>query len=274
VQIAVSRERLLHNTVVGFVGYVGFCLLEEKMPSRKLRLNRAEQARYLIALRQLQAAGVDVGIPEELLENSRAVDITVAGGPASSVFDSSGGTFYATWVRLVAERPSTLLDCRMSTDWDKHIVLRSFDEERPVCKLGPLDYSRTEVLNHRIENGLRFDRRGDWFEGMILANGLRPIPEKYRDGAIVPFQLTFEDVFGEKISETAKLSVVRTEKQRPAEQRGTGLYGPSRSSESRRLAAQGYLRRTERSPAVPAYGDDALGLLKYREGREGTRAEK
>ena len=100
------------------------------MPTRKLRLNRAEQARYLIALRQLQAAGLDFEIPEELLENSRAVDITVAGGPASSVFDSSRGTFYAIWVRLVAERPDTLMDCRMSTDWDDHIVLRSFDEAK------------------------------------------------------------------------------------------------------------------------------------------------
>jgi hypothetical protein len=166
------------------------------------------------------------------------------------------------------------MDCRISTDWDDHIVLRSFDEERPVCKLGPLSYSREEVLNQRIENALRFDRRGDWFEGMILGNGLRPIPKKYLDGAIVPFQLTFEDVFGEEISETAQLFVARTEKQRPAEQRGTGLYGPSKGSESRRLAAHEYLRRAKRHPAVPDYGDDALGLLKYIERREGTRAER
>jgi len=237
------------------------------MPNRKLRLNRAEQARHLISVRELHAVGLDIEIPEE---DSRAVDITVFGGPASSVFDSSWGTFYyAIGVRLAAERPDTLLDCRLRTDWDDHIVLMSFDEERRVCKLGPLDYLRAEVLNHRIQNGLRFDRRGDWFEGMILGNGLRPIPEKYLDGAIVPFQLTFEDVFGEEISETAKLFVVRSEKQRPAEQRGTGLYGPSRSSESRRLAGHGYLRTTKQHPAVPDYGDDALGLLKYREGREG-----
>jgi hypothetical protein len=245
-----------------------------KMPDRKVHLNRAEQARYLKTLRELQADGLDFEIPEELLENSRAVDITVAGGPVSWVFESSGVTFYAIEVRLVAERPDTLLDCRIRTDWDNHIVLRSFDDYRPLCRLGSLDYPRAEVLNHRIENGLRFDRRGDWFEGMILANGLRPIPEKYRDGAIVPVQLTFEDVFGEEISETGRLFVARTEKQRPAEQRGTGLNGPSRSSELRRLAAQGYLRRTERHPAGPACGDYDLGLLKYRESREGNRAEK
>lgn len=90
----------------------------------------------------------------------------------------------------------------------------------------------------------------------------------------MPFQLTFEDVFGEEISETAQLFVARTEKQRPAEQRGTGLYGPSKGSESRGLAAHEYLRRAKRHPAVPDYGDDALGLLKYIERREGTRAER
>ncbi len=241
------------------------------MPTRKPHLNRAEQARYLMTLRQLQASGVE--IPDDLLENSRALNITVARGPASSVFDSSRGTFYTISVRLVAEQPCTLLGCRILTDWDDHIVLRSFDEERPVCRLGPLSYWRAEVLNQRFENGLRFDRRGDWFEGMILANGLRPIPEKHLDGAIVPFQLTFEDVFGEEIIETAKLSVARTGKQRPAEQRGAGLYGPSRSAESRRLAAHGYLRRSERHPAVPDYGDHASSLLKYIEDRERIRAE-
>ena len=241
------------------------------MPTRKPHLNRAEQARYLMTLRQLQASGVE--IPDDLLENSRVLNITVARGPASWVFDSSRGTFYAISVRLVAEQPCTLLGCRMRTDWDEDIVLRSFDEERPVCRLGPLSFAREEVLNQRIENGLRFDHRGDWFEGMILANGLRPIPEKYLDGAIVPFQLTFEDVCGEEIIETAKLSVARTGEQRPAEQRGTGLYGPCRSAESRRLAAPGNLHRAKPRPTVPEYGDDALGSLKYREGRDRIQSE-
>ncbi len=230
------------------------------MGNRKRVLNRAEQAQDLNTLRQLQAEGVNCVTPEKLLTSF--LDITVAGGPANSVFEGSKGMFYAIWVRLVAKRAGTLLDCRIRTDWDDHIVVKSFDDERPLCKIGSLDYSRAEVLNHRIQNGLRFERRGDWFEGMILANGLRPIPEKYRDGAIVPFQLTFEDEFGEEISQTAKLSVARTEKQRPTEQRGTGLYGRRSSSESSHSAAPGYSRGTKRSPAVPDYGDDALGLRK------------
>jgi hypothetical protein len=241
------------------------------MPTRKPRLNKAEQAEYLKTVRQLHASGIE--IPDGLLENPRALDITVARGPASWVFDSSRGTFYAISVRLVAEQPCTLLGCRMRTDWDDHIALRSFDEEKRVWRLGPLSFAREEVLNQRIENALRFERRGDWFEGMILANGLRPIPEKYLDGASVPFQLIFEDVFGEEIHEAANLAVARTHRERLPEQRGTGLYGPSRSGESRRLAAHGNLPRAKPRPTVFEYGDDALGSLKYREGRDGIQSE-
>ena len=216
------------------------------MPTRKHHLNKAEQAKYLMTLRQLEASGIE--IPDGLLEDSRALDITVGRGPASSVFDSSRGVFYAIWVRLVAEQPCTLLGCRMRTDWDDHIVLRSFDEERRVCSLGPLSFAREEVLNQRIENTLRFERRGDWFEGMILANGLRPIPEKYLDGASVPFQLIFEDVFGE-IHEAANLVVARTHRERLPEQ-GDWVDGPSRSAESRRLGAPGLARSQATSHCI------------------------
>jgi hypothetical protein len=224
-----------------------------------------------MTLRQLHASGID--IPDGLLEDSCALDITVGQGPATSVFDSSRGIFYAVWVRLVAERPCTLLGCRLRTDWDDHIVLRSFDEERRVCMLGSLSFTREEVLNQQIEKALRFERRGDWFEGMILANGLRPIPEKYPDGASVPFQLIFEDVFGEEIIHTAKLFVARTQREWLPEQRGTGLYGPSRSAEAARLAASGKVPRAKSRPTEFEYGDDALGSLKYREGRDGIRSE-
>jgi hypothetical protein len=245
--------------------------VEKKMPTRKAHLNKTEQGEYLKTLRQLQASGIE--IPDGLLENSRALDITVGRGPASSVFDTSRGIFYAVWVRLVAERLCTLLGCRMQTDWDDHIVLRSFDEESRVCMLGPLSFAREEVLNQRIENALRFERRGDWFDGMILANGLRPIPEKYLDGASVPFQLIFDDVFGEEIIHTAELFVARTQRDWLPEQRGTGLYGPSRSAESARLAASGNVSRAKPRPTEFQYGDDALGSPKYREGRDEIQSE-
>jgi hypothetical protein len=226
------------------------------MPIKKLHLSRAEEARYLTALRKLRAAGLALEIPAELLEDSSAVEIIVAGGPASSVFVSSNGIVYSTLVRLVATRPCTLLDCRIGTDWDDDIVLSSFDDERPYYKLGPLHYSRGEVLNQRIENGLRFHRRGDMFEGMILANGLRPIPGKFLDGSLVPFQITLEDQFGEESTAAATLSLGRTAKPRPAIQRGTGLYGMNSASRAKVSVVSEDTRRHPR-PTVPSTHDDA-----------------
>ena len=198
----------------------------------------------------------------------------MAKGPASSVFESSRGTFYATDTCLVARRPCTLLNCRMQTDWDEHIVLRSFDDERPLCRLGALVYPAASVLNHPIENGLRFHRRGDMFSGMILANGLRRIPEKYLDGAIVPFQLIFEDEFGEEIIEDATLFVDRTAKPVQPAGRGTGLYGRRSSSELRGSVVPGPSRKIDPEPAINTGYGDALSLLKYTESREGIGAEK
>ena len=244
------------------------------MPIKKLRLSRADEARHFTALRELQATGLALEISAELLEDSSAVDIMVAGGPASSVFVSSSGIFYSTLVRLVATRPCTLLDCRIGTDWDDHIVLSSFDDERPYYKLGPLRYSQGEVLNQRIENGLRFHRRGDMFEGMILANGLRPIPGEYFDRALVPFQITFEDQFGEESTAAARLSLARTAKQRPAIQRGTGLYGMSSASRAKVSVVSEDTRRHPRPP-VPSTHDDAYSgeMLQPRAHRPRTSLE-
>ena len=231
------------------------------MPIKKLRLSRADEARHFTALRELQATGLALEIPAELLEDSSAVDI-------------GSGIFYSTLVRLVATRPCTLLDCRIGTDWDDHIVLSSFDDERPYYKLGPLRYSQGEVLNQRIENGLRFHRRGDMFEGMILANGLRPIPGEYLDRALVPFQITFEDQFGEESTAAARLSLARTAKQRPAIQRGTGLYGMSSASRAKVSVVSEDTRRHPRPP-VPSTHDDAYSgeMLQPRAHRPRTSLE-
>jgi hypothetical protein len=49
------------------------------MPNLKRRLSRLEEATHQDYLRQLQAEGIDVEIPEEWQENSRALDIVLAG---------------------------------------------------------------------------------------------------------------------------------------------------------------------------------------------------
>jgi hypothetical protein len=95
----------------------------------------------------------------------------------------------------------------MTTQWDRDIVPRSFDDRASLCKLGRLDYTQAEVLNQRIEDLLRFSHRGDIVEGLIMATGIWPIPQAFRQGMLVPFELAFEDQFENEISVAAELSV-------------------------------------------------------------------
>jgi hypothetical protein len=83
---------------------------------------------------------------------------------------------------------------------------------------------------------------------MILANGLRPIPEKYLDGAIVPFQLTFERrIWG---GDHRDCKATRGPHWETTTRRATGnrLVWSEQKFRIRRLAADGYVRRSERHP--------------------------
>ena len=94
-------------------------------------------------------------------------------------------------------------------------MLNSFGE-RALCKLGPLDYTQAEVLNQRIEESLLFSHPGDVVEGMILATGIRPIPQVFGQGMRVPFEMTFEDEFENEIRVDAELCVERETKPKRA----------------------------------------------------------
>jgi hypothetical protein len=94
-----------------------------------------------------------------------------------------------------------------------------------------VDYGQAEVLNSRIEESLRFSHQGDMVEGVILATGIRPIPQAFRHGLLMPFELTFGDQFEDEISVKAELSVDWTAKpKRAAGPCGTGLYGAAACS--------------------------------------------
>jgi len=199
------------------------------MPIQKRHLNVAEQAKYRVAIQELRSAGLDVDIPEEFFSESCLLDVTVAGSPATFVFDlPSDGVGYAIFLRLVARKyPLIVSHCKIATSWDNQIVLLNFDQESPIFRLGWQTFSRNEVLNQRFGNSLRFHYRGQMIEGTILATGLRPIPEAYRTGMRVPFQLTLTDTLGHEIDVEAKLYVHRKAKRKSAPLRvGHGLYEP------------------------------------------------
>jgi len=200
----------------------------------KPRLSRAKEAEHRDYLWKLQAEGIDVEIPEEWQEHSRALDIVVGGPTENMVFESAtGGIHYAVLVRLVVERSGKIwTDWSLSTDYDDQIVPESFDDRDRVWKLGGREYSQSEVLNLRIERNLVLGR-GRIIEGCLLATGLGPLPAHYSNFAAVPFRLSLWDQFGNEIgAEEGTLSVFRKAQQSNASVgKGSGLYGPDATGE-------------------------------------------
>lgn len=199
------------------------------MPNRKSVLNRAEQVRYLAATQELHSAGLDVDVPEEWLQDSHFLDVTVARSPASIAFDlPHGGVGYAICLRLVARQaPLVIQHCQITSEWDNQISMSNFNDRSPICRLGWLTYSQKELLNQGFDNSLRFHYRGQLIEGTILATGLQPIPAAYRTGMRVAVRLTFADSLGHEIEVEAELYVNRMSKKKNAALRlGRGLYEP------------------------------------------------
>jgi hypothetical protein len=231
------------------------------MPILRPRLSRTEAREYGRCLREMRAEGIDVNSPDESIEHVPAVDITVVGGLASLIFNlRSGLAGYAIQRRLVASRSGLILPepCEVTTEFDRQIELGCFDAGGPLCTLGQSSYLKAEVLNDRFP--LRFHRRGDLIEGVILATGLKPIPQEYVQGMTIPLKLTFWDQFGNEFSAEPMLSVDRstTPRQRlvrpqssvhdsggvPDTREPSGGEGPDVAAALR--AADGENRRTRR----------------------------
>ena len=101
-------------------------------------------------------------------------------------------------------------DCRIMSPWDfESIVL--CQSEKGLYRVGSaFEFTEGDVLNHRIESGLRFHRRGDVFEGWVVASGLKLVPDQYRDGMITRLSLTFTDQFGCEHSAHAEAPLQRS----------------------------------------------------------------
>jgi hypothetical protein len=202
------------------------------MPIRKPRLSRTEEEEYRRCLQQMQAEGIDVEIPERWLQQACPLDIFIAGGPVTSIFDlPGGGAAFAIWVRLAARRPVTVFDCAMTTARDDQIVLQAFfDERTPLWRLGHRDFPRREVLNMRIMDALTLNY-GRMIEGWILAVGLKPMPEAFHHGMTVPFTMALLDQNENEICQAGELFVDRTWKREDKfVGRGSGLYGRDETS--------------------------------------------
>lgn len=155
------------------------------MRTRKLRLSRAEQAESYVRLRQLQAEGIDVDIPDEWQEPC-PLKITRGRQPGIVCDLGGGNTGYAIWLRVVSQCRVIVSDYEISSEWDEvSIDLPYLQETRGRYKFGLRDYAVTDVLNDQLERGLRFNFRGDMVEGVIIAYGCVAIPETYHSAVSV-----------------------------------------------------------------------------------------
>jgi hypothetical protein len=161
----------------------------------------------------MQEEGVDVEIPTAWDHSLRTLEIHTP-GIGSQVRDcGTNGAEYAINLRIVSLARVTLTTCELSSERDNDATMESFVLSRePVCNFGGLTLSWPEVLNDRIENGLDFSCRGKSVEGWILFKSTLSIPEEYREGAMVPIKLTFEDEFGNATTEIVNVQVLRASK--------------------------------------------------------------
>jgi len=206
------------------------------MPARKVRLSRAEQARYLVAAQQLRDAGLPCEIPELSLATSYPLDIVVAPPHENTLRElPNGSVVYAVYARLLARRGGSILESfEIASEWDSALVPLCAKKNGLYSFESAVNFVWGEVLNHRIENGLRFHGRGDLAEGQLLAIGHRPIPEKYKDWMGAPLEVTFTDQFGEDHYVSAMAFVERCQPQRelPAQpKRFQGMLDYSRAEQ-------------------------------------------
>ena len=120
----------------------------------------------------------------------------------------------------------------MTTAWDDQIVLEGFFDERTShCWLGRRDYPRSQVLNPRIMNSMKFHGYDDMVEGVILLTGLKPMPVEFYHGMAVPFTLIFLDHNENEIRQESVLFVDRTwQHEQKVARQNSSLYERAESS--------------------------------------------
>ena len=99
--------------------------------------------------------------------------------------------------RLVSRRGGVILgDFIISSDWVADFAPLSTEGRKSYRLRHGFNFSFGEVLNHRIEGGLRFHRRGDLAGGWLLAEG-GTIPSQYPNRITAPVNVTLIDQFGD-----------------------------------------------------------------------------
>jgi hypothetical protein len=197
------------------------------MPRTRWTLTRTEQNEYAARAEWLAAAGVVIEIPEPPLSQPSALRISQYGPEFHNIVVNlhPGRIAVIVGVRLIAARTGiTVYDCECTLPWKGPELFLWNAAERSTYRLTKgLEFSRDEVLNHRVEEGMPL-RRGLPVEGILVATGFAPLPEQYGHGMPVNVAISLIDQFDNAFPLEVVLRVNRRigaqKVARPSEHRG------------------------------------------------------
>jgi hypothetical protein len=225
------------------------------MPRTRWALTRPEREEYVARAKWLAAAGAAIEIPEPTLSHTSGLRISQYGPEFNDIVVNlhPGKVVVIVGLRLVATRGNIMIcDCYYTPPWEgPELFLSNVSDERSIYQIARgLEFSRDEILNHRIEAGMSL-RRGVPVEGVLIGTGLAPLPDIYCDRMPVSVGLTFIDQFDNEFPFKTDLRITR---------RVGSVSGPAKPSHKRGLFDLEKFN-TENKERVPK-GSDEVRLRK------------
>ena len=173
------------------------------MPRNRWDLPKHQCDQQRAQAERLKAAGVAIEVPSERSTESVFIDFPYGPGfyVHNVIFDLGPGRLViVAGVKLMARRSEICLeDCEFSLTWDgPQFSLWGLGDERLDYRVTrDVVFAREEVLNHRLEEGLRL-KRDEPVWGLLIAQAFSSqLPPEYSHGAPLTVGLTFIDRAGE-----------------------------------------------------------------------------
>lgn len=186
------------------------------MPKTRWELTAREQVEHLARAEQLRAMGVDVEIPK-LQSPVPDVDFEIGYAPDfhNIIFNSSPSrVVLVTGARIVPRRSGVYIDenIRVSLPWkgpEFDLWYTDGCKPHPYRVVPGLTLDPEDVLNHRLEEGMRL-QRGKALTGLLLAVAYEAqLPKEYRHGTRISLRVALIDSLGNELAAEGTVHVVR-----------------------------------------------------------------
>jgi len=195
----------------------------------KPNLNTSERQVFDKNVERLKHAGVEIGVEQVACPDAPLLRI-VQSGPSEIHAGTRGGMALAINLRIIVLGSGvTLLGCEISIPgcaaqiWDVEVP----EEPAGYRVLGWLDFSRDEVLNHRIFNGRPLPRH-ESLDGILVARSFGALPVQFDPRMPVNAALRFEDQRGRLFDSQVQLILTRHPLSKTRS--SVPLFGPGTSS--------------------------------------------